>query len=175
MTMQLNFAIIAGAFALTGSCSASSYARTANVQGFANHCPPAQIARNEAVVRTVFEEVLSKGKIAENEHIYAPDFVAHGQNSDSGRAEDRAATLGWRAAAPDIKMTVLRLVANCEMVSVHWQGTGTNTGVGNGLPATGRKISAQGVTFFQFRYGKIAEEWTVFDQYTMLRQLDLLK
>ena len=27
----------------------------------------------------------------------------------------------------------------------------------------------------QFRHGKIAEEWSVFDQYTMLRQLELLK
>ena len=175
MTMQFNAAIIIGAFALTGSCSTGSHADTGTTQRSAHQCTPAQITHNEAVVRIVFEEILSRGKIEENEHIYASDFVAHGLSGDSGRAEDRDATRGWRTAAPDIKMTVLRLVANCEMVSAHWEGTGTNTGVGNGLPATGRKIRAQGVTFFQFRHGKIAKEWSVFDQYTMLRQLDLLK
>jgi steroid delta-isomerase-like uncharacterized protein len=175
MTMQFNAAIIIGAFALTGSCSTGSFADTGAIQHSAHHCAPAQIARNEAIVRIVFDDILSNGRIQENEHLYAPDFVAHGLSGDSGRAEDREATRGWRAAAPDIKITILRLVANCEMVSAHWEGTGTNTGVGNGLPATGRKIRAQGVTFFQFRHGKIAEEWSVFDQYTMLRQLDLLK
>jgi steroid delta-isomerase-like uncharacterized protein len=171
MTMQFNVTIVLGAFALTGSCSTASHAVTRS----AHLCAPSQITHNEALVRIVFDEILSKGRIDENEYIYAPDFVAHGEGKDSGRAEDRAATRGWRTAAPDVKMTVLRMVADCEMVSAHWEGTGTNTGTGNGLPATGRKIRAQGVTFFKFRNGKIAEEWSVFDQYTMLRQLDLLK
>jgi steroid delta-isomerase-like uncharacterized protein len=175
MTMHFNIAITLGAFALTGSCSTASHAATPTAARTAHHCAASQITQNEAIVRIVFDEILSKGRIDENEHIYAPGFVAHGEGKDSGRAEDRAATLGWRSAAPDIKMTILRLVADCEMVSAHWEGTGTNTGVGNGLPATGRKIRAQGVTFFKFREGKIAEEWSVFDQYTMLRQLDLLK
>jgi steroid delta-isomerase-like uncharacterized protein len=175
MTMQFNIAITLGAFALTGSCSTSGHAAVSAVQRSSHHCAPSQITRNEAAVRTVFDKVLSRGKIDENEQLYAPDFIAHGLSGDSDRAEDRAATLGWRMAAPDIKMTVLRLVADCDMVAAHWEGTGTNTGAGNGLPATGRKIRAQGVTFFQFRDGKIAEEWSVFDQYTMLRQLDLLK
>ena len=175
MTMQFNFAAVVGALALTTSCSTSVHAAAPTGARAAHHCAPEQIAHNEALVRIVFDEILSKGRIDENEHIYAQDFVAHGEGQDSGRVEDRAATLGWRTAAPDVKMTVLRLVADCEMVSAHWEGTGTNTGVGNGLPATGRKIRAQGVTFFKFRNGKIAEEWSVFDQYTMLRQLDLLK
>lgn len=175
MTMQFNIAITLGAFALTSSCSTGSHAAVSAVQRSSHQCASSQIARNEVAIRTVFDEVLSRGKIDENEHLYAPDFVAHGLSSDSGRAEDRKATLGWRMAAPDIKMIVLRLVADCDMVAAHWEGTGTNTGAGNGLPATGRKIRAQGVTFFKFHDGKISEEWSVFDQYTMLRQLDLLK
>ncbi len=138
-------------------------------------CPAGQLERQRAAARTVFEEVLSQGRIEENEHLYHADFVAHGVSRDAGRAEDREASRGWRQAVPDLRMEVLRMVADCDLVAVHWSGSGTNSGTGNGLPATGRYLeNLWGVTFFGFRDGKIAEEWTVFDQYSMLRQLGLL-
>jgi len=125
--------------------------------------------------RIVFDEILSKGRIAENEPIYDPDFVAHGLTRDAGRAEDRAASEGWRQAAPDLNMKLLRVAAECDLVAVHWEGTGANTGTGNGLPATGRSIRVWGMTFFRLRDGRIFEEWTEFDQYSMLKQLGLLE
>ncbi|UXI70302.1 ester cyclase [Tahibacter amnicola] len=138
-------------------------------------CSPKAVAHNKAIARTVFEEILSKGRIAENESIYHPRFVAHGPNRDAGREEDRAASEGWRQAAPDLRMDVLRIVAECDMVAVHWSGSGTNTGTGNGLPATGKRMSnLWGMTIFRMEDGKIAEEWTSFDQYPMLKQLGLL-
>lgn len=129
---------------------------------------------NAELARTVLEDVLGRGLIAENEHIYHPEFVAHSNAGDVGRAEDRAATEGWRSAVPDLQIHVLRTSADCALVAVHFRGAGTNTGEGNGLPATGRTVVVEGVTFFGIRDGLIAEEWTVFDQYGMLRQLNLL-
>lgn len=140
----------------------------------AGGCSPASRARNEATARIVFEEILSKGRIAENEHIYHPEFRAHGLTRDADRAEDREASEGWRLAVPDLRVDVLRTVADCAMVAVHFRGTGTNTGEGNGLPATGRKMDVEGMTFFGFKDGKIYEEWTVFDRYAMAEQLGLL-
>ena len=168
-----HFLQIAAAIAAL-SLSGCVHAAAKVAKGQAATCTDAVERRNEAQVRLVFEEVLSKGRIAENEHIYHAAFVAHGLTSDSGRAEDRAATEAWRRAAPDIRMEVLRVVSDCETVAVHFEARGTNTGEGAGLPATGRSVRAQGVTFFKLRDGLIAEEWTVFDQYTMLRQLGLL-
>jgi len=137
-------------------------------------CSTADLERNKGVARIVFEEILSQGRIAENEHIYDPEFVVHGPTRDAGRAEDRAASEGWRQAAPDLNMMVLRVAAECDLVAVHWEGTGTNTGAGNGLPATGKSIRVWGMTFFRLRDGRIFEEWTAFDQYSMLKQLGLL-
>lgn len=138
-------------------------------------CPPEQLDRQRAAARAVFEEVLSQGRIDENEHLYHPDFVARGVSRDASRAEDREAARGWRQAVPDLRMQVLRLVADCDLVAVHWSGSGTNSGSGNGLPATGKTLqNLWGATFFAFRDGRIAEEWTVFDQFTMLSQLGLL-
>lgn len=138
-------------------------------------CGAAEIEHNRATARKVFEEVLSQGLIDENEALYHPEFVAHGIERDAGRAEDRAASRGWREAVPDLRMEVLRIVADCELVAVHWSGSGTNSGAGNGLPATGKHLEKLwGMTVFGMREGKIHEEWTVFDQYRMLRQLGLL-
>jgi len=138
-------------------------------------CDGRAVERNKGVARVVFDEILSKGRIAENEHIYDPEFVVHGLTRDADRAEDRAASEGWRQAAPDLNMQVLHIVAECDLVAVNWEGTGTNTGAGNGLPATGKSIRVRGMTFFRLRDGRIFEEWTAFDQYSLLRQLGLLE
>jgi predicted ester cyclase len=60
-------------------------------------------------------------------------------------------------------------------VVVHWSASGTNTGAGNGLPATGKAVAGLwGMTIFRFVDGRIREEWTSFDQYAMLQELGLL-
>ncbi len=138
-------------------------------------CDPARVEGNKRVARIVFDEVLSKGRVDENEHIYHPEFVAHGRTRDAGREEDRAASRGWREAVPDLQMKVLRMVAQCDLVAVHWAGSGTNTGAGNGLPSTGKSMNnLWGMTVFRIEDGRIREEWTVFDQYSMLQELGLL-
>jgi steroid delta-isomerase-like uncharacterized protein len=166
--------VVATAFAVL-SLSAAAQARAGERPAhLARSCSAQQVRHNETLARTVFDDIISRGLIDENEHIYHRDFVIHGLTRDAGRKEDRASTIGWREAAPDVRMTVLRLVADCDMVAANFEATGTNTGKGNGLPGTGKSVRAQGVTFFRFRDGLIAEEWTVFDQYTMLKQLGLL-
>ncbi len=145
--------------------------------GRTTHSPalPRSRQQNEATVRIVFEEILGKGRIAENEHIYHPDFVARGMTRDATRAEDRAASEGWRSMAPDLQMKVLHLVSDCDYVAAHFEGSGTNTGEGNGFPATGRTIRVRGMTIFRLADGRIIEEWSSFDQYALLKQLGLIQ
>lgn len=137
-------------------------------------CSLAQRQQNEATVRLVYDEILSRGRIAENERIYHPEFKVHGVTRDANRAEDQAAAEGWRKMAPDLKMTVLHLVSDCEYVLAHWEGVGTNTGEGNGFPATGRAIRVRGMTLTRLANGLIKDKWTVFDQYSFMKQLGLL-
>jgi predicted ester cyclase len=137
-------------------------------------CTADSRARNAATVRVVFEEILGKGRIDENEHIYHPDFRARGMTRDATRAEDRAASEGWRSMAPDLQMKVLHLVSDCDYVAAHFEGSGTNTGEGNGFPATGRTIRVRGMTIFRLVDGRIIEEWSSFDQYALLQQLGLV-
>lgn len=137
-------------------------------------CDAAQIDRHAATARIVFDDILSRGRFDENEGIYHRNFIAHSANGPVGRKEDREAGQALRAMAPDLRMTVQQMVADCDKVAVLWEATGTNMGGGMGLPANGKAVKARGTTFFRMQDGQIAEEWTVFDQLTMLKQLGAL-
>jgi steroid delta-isomerase-like uncharacterized protein len=130
--------------------------------------------KNKAVARTVLEEVLGQGKMDEYEALYAPSYVSHGSARDATRAEDRETTKAWRQAFPDLKINIDKLFAEGELVAARFIAEGTNTGAGNGLPATGKRIRIAGMTILRIVDGKIVEEWTSFDQLDFLRQLGLM-
>jgi len=140
--------------------------------------PPAAASslqnRNKAVARRVFEEILSQGRFQVADEIYAQDFVNHGARRDINLKEDQDAARGWKLAFPDLKMTVLKEIAEGDLVTVLWTGTGTNTGQGNGLPATGKKMQARGITILRIVNGKISEEWSAYDQLRIMKDLGLL-
>jgi steroid delta-isomerase-like uncharacterized protein len=129
---------------------------------------------NKAVARRVFDDIFNRGKYEVAAQIYAPDFVNHGLHRDIGLAEDQAAARGWREAFPDLVMHVEQIIAEGDRVSVLWTGRGTNTGSGNGLPATGRTGELRGMTLWRIRDGRIREEWSEFDNASIMQQLGLM-
>ena len=128
----------------------------------------------KSVARRVFEEIFNQGKFEVADEIYARDFVNHGATRDIGLKEDQEAARGWRSAFPDLRMTVEKALAEGEFVTVLWSGEGTNTGEGNGLPATGKKLKGRGITIWRISGGKIREEWSEFDQMRIMQQLGLM-
>ena len=130
--------------------------------------------KKRAVARRVFEEIFNQGKFEVGDEIYAKDFVNHGVTRDIGLNEDQAAARGWRSAFPDLKMKVDKALVDGDYVTVLWSGEGTNTGTGNGLPATGKKLKGRGITIWRISGGKIREEWSEFDQMRIMQQLGLM-
>ncbi len=138
------------------------------------HAGRRDLERNKQVVRRVYEDVLNQGRLDVAREIHTPDFTAHSGQRTAGIEEDIAAVKGWRSAFPDFVVTIDQMVAEGDRVAVLWTARGTNTGEGNGLPATGRGGQTQGLTIFRLVKGRIAEEWNVMDKYGMLKQLGLL-
>ncbi len=132
------------------------------------------LEKNKAVARRVFDEIFNQGKFDVADEIYATNFVNHGVHRDAGLKEDQDAARGWKLAFPDLKMTVLKEIAEGDLVTVLYGVTGTNTGEGNGLPATGKKIEGRGITIWRIVNGKITEEWSEFDQLRFMKELGLL-
>jgi steroid delta-isomerase-like uncharacterized protein len=130
--------------------------------------------KNKQIARSFFEDVLGQGRLEKYAESHAADFVAHGGQRDGTLEEDMAAAREERKALPDMKMKVNLMVAEGDLVAVYWTASGTNTGVGMGLPATGKTIQVRGMTFFRFKAGKISEEWAAWDRLTVMRQAGLL-
>ena len=135
--------------------------------------PHKEQERNKAVARRLFEEELSRGNWDVAREIHTADFVVHAGQRTAGVAEDIESAKEWRRAFPDLVVTVEQMVAEGDRVAVLWTGRGTNTGTGQGLPATGKSGQAGGITIFRFVNGRIAEEWGVIDQLSILKQLGL--
>jgi steroid delta-isomerase-like uncharacterized protein len=131
-------------------------------------------ARNKAVARSFFEDVLDKGKLEDYGKSHAPDFVAHSEGRLASLEEDMGAAREQRKAVPDMRVKVNHIVAEGDLVSVYWTASGTNTAAGWGIPATGKSVSISGMTLFRFVRGLIQEEWSVFNEYSILKQLGLV-
>jgi len=130
--------------------------------------------QNKEIAKRAFEELLSEGRFELAEQLYAKDFINHGIHSKANLEEDQAALKGWHQAFPDLTIIPEKLIAEGDLVTVYWVARGTNTGTGNGLPATGKKAELAGITIWRIVEGKIKEEWSAFDQLSMMQQLGLL-
>lgn len=126
---------------------------------------------NKSITRRVYEEGLNQGKF---EVPYSEDFVGHGGNTSFTHADGMAEARGWRDAFPDLEVTIEKQLAEKDLVAVHWTARGTNTGAGNGLPATGRAVQITGTTLFRLADGRIAEEWTCANSLGLMKQLGML-
>lgn len=127
---------------------------------------------NKAITRMVYEEGLNQGRF---EVPYSADFVGHGGSETFTHADGMAEARGWRAAFPDLNITVDMQVAERDLVAVRWTARGTNTGTGNGIPATGRTVQINGTTLFRMDDGRIAEEWTCANSLGLMKQLGMLQ
>jgi steroid delta-isomerase-like uncharacterized protein len=137
-------------------------------------CASSLQEQNKTLAKRAFEELLSKGRFELAEQLYAKDFVNHGIHRDIKFEEDQAALKGWQEAFPDLTITPDKLIAEGDLVTIYWIARGTNTGTGNGLPATGKKAEQSGITIWRIVNGKIKEEWSAFDQLSLMQQLGLL-
>lgn len=136
-------------------------------------CVPAQASPEEdkATAARVFEEKMGRGDFTRLDEIYGPGFVAHSSGQDFTLEEDNASGKAIRAAVPDLKVRVVRLLAEGSYVTVHWEADGTNSVAAGPYPGNGKRISTEGMTIFRFADGRIVEEWSITDQLRVMRQL----
>ena len=128
--------------------------------------PATKEGRNKAVALRVFEEIFNQGRFSVADEIYAPDFKNHGLNRlDVDLKTDQNAVHDEKKAFPDLKMIVNIMVAEGDLVAVHWTFRGTHTHGGYaGLPATDTKVSMTGITIWRIVDGKITDEWSSFNE-----------
>ena len=142
---------------------------------FARTLPASSLEeQNKVIAKQVFEEIISKGNFGLFEQLYATDFLSHGVYRDADMKEDLALLKGWHQAFSDLVVDPRKVIAEGDLVTVYWVAHGKNTGEGNGIPATGKKIVSTGITIWRIEGGKIKEEWSAFNQLELMQQLGLI-
>ena len=137
----------------------------------AQSAPLAGKVSNQETAAHVFLVKMGKGDFTGLDRIYAPGFVVHSGGKSFTLEQDNESGKALRAAAPDMKVSVERMVGESDLVAVHWRATGTNTVASAGMPGNGKSFDVQGMTFFRFEAGRIIEEWSVTDWLALAKQL----
>lgn len=132
------------------------------------------VEQNRQLVRRMNAEVWNKANLSAIDELFTPDFVLHflPDGSDTHGLEGlREHVRELHAAFPDWSEAIEHLVAEGDMVVIHYVSSGTNRGQWLGRPPTGNRVRVNEVSIFRIEEGRIAEQWLLPDMASMQRQL----
>jgi steroid delta-isomerase-like uncharacterized protein len=132
-----------------------------------------QVETNKALARRFFEEVWNQGDEAAIERYIVLNAAGNDADFGSGREAFRAQWRKWRAAFPDLHFAVEQVIGEDDMVLTRWTLTGTHSAEFLGIPATGRRISVQGMSLDRIADGMIVEGFDGWDNWGVRVQLGL--
>jgi steroid delta-isomerase-like uncharacterized protein len=131
---------------------------------------------NKALVRRIVDEAWNQGQPAVVDEAFAPDYQEHNPRPGQEPGIDgyRAGVVMMRAAFPDLFLDVYDTIAEGDRVAVLYTLHGTHDGELMGMPASGQRVSSDGMVFARFRDGRVIERWGVQDMLTLLQQIGAL-
>ena len=78
------------------------------------------------------------------------------------------------AGFPDLDTKIMTLAGSGDTVTVQVRWTGTHLGPYGGVAATGKRVDVRVISIWRFAKGKVVENWTIQDQFTLLQQIGYL-
>jgi steroid delta-isomerase-like uncharacterized protein len=133
---------------------------------------------NGDLARRWFSEVWNGGDESAIDLLFAQDGVGHGLGDTDADVHGPEAfkpfVRNFRAALPDLHMSIEDLLEQGDKVMVRIVLTGHHDGGGLGVPATGRAVRIEGMVLLRFDKGTIVEGWNSWDQLGLLRQIGAL-
>jgi steroid delta-isomerase-like uncharacterized protein len=132
---------------------------------------------NQAIVRRWYSDVLSEGRTALIDSLFAPTYTHHEEivpgGWPRGVAGAQALAHTYRTASSDIRYTIDEQLSDGDKVVTRWTARGTHTGDFLGAPGSGRSFTITGISIERIENGQIAETWSNWDLMGLLVQLGL--
>lgn len=121
--------------------------------------------RAKAIVRRLYDEVLTGGRLETADELLAPGFTSHdGPGAHLSGPEVIKVTRRTLAGAfSDLRFEILDLLAENDRVAARWRMRGTHTGEFVGLPPTGKPIRQEAIVLFRLEGDRLAELWAKLD------------
>jgi len=128
---------------------------------------------NLAIVQRLVKEAQEGGDLAVIDELLADDFVDHTPLPGLPPTRDgvRMVFAGFRAAFPDLTVTIDEQIADSEKVATRKTFRGTHQGPFLGIPPTGRPIAFEVIDILTVRDERIREHRVVIDQLSLMKQL----
>ena len=127
------------------------------------------LARNKALVRRWIDEGFNRKDLKVVDEVFAEDFTVN--RSPIGRGGLKQSMTRRFAAFPDLRVSVVEIVAEEDKVGIWYTVQGTQKGEFEGVRPTGKRVNWFGSDFLRIENGKITEAWFVDDSLGLLRQL----
>lgn len=104
---------------------------------------------------------------------FAPDYREHNPRPGQEPGVDgyKGGIVMMRAAFPDLFLDVYDIIAEGDRVAVLYTLHGTHDGERMGIPASGQRVSSEGMVLARFRDARVIERWGVQDMLTLLQQI----
>jgi steroid delta-isomerase-like uncharacterized protein len=132
------------------------------------------LERNKELVHSMNAEVWNKANVDTIGELFTPDFVLHFLPDGSetrGIAGLQQHVRDLHDAFPDWSEDIKLIVAEGDLVVIHYVSGGTNRGQWLGKPPTGRRVQVNEISIFRIEDGRIAEQWLLPDLGSMQQQL----
>lgn len=139
--------------------------------------PTPELEEKKQLARRIPEDVLTEGDLDLLNKLYTEDAVEHTPSGDvEGQAGLQKAYEGFRAAFPDVSLTVEDIVAEGDSVAMRLTVQGTHKGeFMGGIEPTGQEFEVQKWALTRIEDGMIIERWVLPDMFGMLTQLGIIE
>lgn len=128
---------------------------------------------NKEIARKTFEAIQNKDYALLESITDTAKFKLHfpGFDKPLNFEESKQINSDYDTAFPDVKINIEYQVAEGDLVMSRVVFNATNTGDFQGIPASGKKIKASGMTIQRIVENKIVEEWDEMDALGMMQQI----
>lgn len=134
-------------------------------------------SENNAVAEKFFDTAWNKGDFDSVSNLLLPNVIDHSlvPGEKEGPEKFKQIVGMFRAAMPDVKMSIEDEIYVGDRVLHRWKVAGTHTAAPLfGVPPAGKSIILTGITIVRLEDGKFAERWTQLDQLGLLNQLGVV-
>jgi steroid delta-isomerase-like uncharacterized protein len=119
-----------------------------------------QLAANRDLIRRYAKDILTGQHYDRLDAFLAPNFVDHrGSQPIRGALELQKQMIKMHEAFPDLDFQIVEVVAQDDMVAVHFNTPGTHCGSFAGLAPTNRPVLWRGMMLYRVDAGKIVQAW----------------
>ena len=127
--------------------------------------------------RRILEEGFNEGKLDLADELISPQAINHDPAEPArmrglrGPEVFKQTVTMYRAAFPDVRITVDDVIAAGDRIVLRWHSQGTHRGELEGLAPTGARGSVTGISIDRWQNGTIVESWSEWDNLGLARQL----